>query len=320
MPSTRSSSRIPERWWPRKQWARRSRNPANTGKTSGIATKTSSVYALQFGGIFSVFPFSFSLVSSRSERTETHRAWSQEEASVLTTFQDVILVLASIVAALCFLWILKHFWPSVQRRDHNDIIGWQVSVLGTTYAVIIGFMLYAVWTTLQSAEINADGEANCLVNAFRLADGLPAAQRVQVHQLARRYADVVINEEWPAMLQGRLQPSGHGVIQQLWTALLQTRPTNFSEQNSMNMTLAEVSSMTEHRRMRELQTKTKLPPILWMVLILGGVITTLSSCLFGTENFKLHCVQVISLTLLLSLALVAIADIDRPFQGAVRVR
>jgi hypothetical protein len=49
------------------------------------------------------------------------------------------------------------------------------------------------------------------------------------------------------------------------------------------------------------------------------VITTLSSCLFGTENFKLHCVQVISLTLLLSLALVAIGDIDRPFQGAVRV-
>ena len=53
--------------------------------------------------------------------------------------------------------------------------------------------------------------------------------------------------------------------------------------------------------------RAKLPGILWAVLILGGVITTLSSCLFGTENFKLHCVQVISLTLLLSLALVAIA-------------
>jgi hypothetical protein len=71
--------------------------------------------------------------------------------------------------------------------------------------------------------------------------------------------------------------------------------------------------------MRELQSRTQLPPILWMVLLLGGVITTMSSCLFGTENFKLHCVQVVSLTFLLSLALVAIADIDRPFQGAVHV-
>jgi hypothetical protein len=238
---------------------------------------------------------------------------------LLTAFQDVILVFASILVALGFLWILKHFWPSAQRRDHNDIIGWQVSVLGTTYAVIIGFMLYAVWTTLQTAEINADAEANCLVNAFRLADGLPAQQRMEVHKLAREYADAVIDEEWPAMLAGKLNPSGHGVIQELWTSVLRAQPNSFSEQTSMNLTLSEISSMTEHRRMRELQSRSQLPPILWAVLILGGVITILSSCLFGTENFRLHCVQVISLTLLLSLALVAIADIDRPFQGAVHV-
>ena len=238
---------------------------------------------------------------------------------MLTTFQDVVLVILSIVVALGFLWFLKLFWPSSQRRDHNDIIGWQVSVLGTTYAVIVGFMLYAVWTTLQSAEINADGEANCLVNVFRLADGLPAEQRIQAHKLARDYANAVIDQEWPAMLEGRLHPSGHGVIQQLWTTVLEARPATFSEQTSMSMTLSEISSMTEHRRMRELQSQTKLPGILWTVLILGGVLTTLSSCLFGTDNFKLHCVQVFSLTLLLSLALVAIADIDRPFQGAVHV-
>jgi hypothetical protein len=87
----------------------------------------------------------------------------------------------------------------------------------------------------------------------------------------------------------------------------------------MNLTLSELSSMTEHRRVRELQSETQLPDILWMVLIIGGGITTLSSCLFGTDNFKLHAVQVFFLTLLLSLALVAIADIDRPFQGSVRV-
>ena len=104
---------------------------------------------------------------------------------MLTTFEDVIVILACTLGALLFLRILDHFWPSSRRRDHNDIIGWQVSVLGTTYAVIMGFMLYAVWTSYQSAEINADAEANCLVSVFRLADGLPTAQRDQVHQLAR---------------------------------------------------------------------------------------------------------------------------------------
>jgi hypothetical protein len=238
---------------------------------------------------------------------------------MLTTFEDLMVIFACILFSLLFLWILHRFWSTSQRRDHNDIIGWQVSVLGTTYAVIVGFMLYAVWSNFQAAEINADNEANCLVSVFRLADGLPAAQRSAVHQLARNYVEVAIDEEWPAMRRGEISSAGHAVVQQLWTVILQAGPTSFSEQTSMNLTLSELSSMTEHRRVRELQSETQLPDILWMVLIIGGGITTLSSCLFGTDNFRLHAVQVFFLTLLLSLALVAIADIDRPFQGSVRV-
>jgi hypothetical protein len=238
---------------------------------------------------------------------------------MLTTLESCFLVLGCMLVTLAFLLLLQFFWPASQRRDHNDAIGWHVSILGTTYAVIIGFMLYAVWTSYQNAEVNADNEANSLINLYRLADGLPSAQRVQVHQLVRDYTDEVIDEEWPAMSKGQISPGGHHIMQQLWAAVMQVKPVTFGEQTSMNLTLTELSTMTEHRRVRELQSESGLPGILWTVLLLGGAITTLSSCLFGTANFKLHCVQVISLTLLLSLALVAIADIDRPFQGAVRV-
>jgi Protein of unknown function (DUF4239) len=238
---------------------------------------------------------------------------------MLNNFQNILVILALIAAALAFLWIVQRFWPTATRRDHNDIIGWHVSVLGTTYAVIIGFMLYAVWTSYQSAEVNADHEANCVINLYRLSDGLPSAQRVQVHRLLREYTDQVINTEWPTMTLGHLMPAGHTIVQRLWTAVTQTKPSTFAEQTSMNLTLSELSAMTEHRRVRELESQSSLPGILWAVLIVGGGITTLSSCLFGTENFKLHCIQVVSLTLLLALCLVAIADIDRPFQGAVHV-
>jgi len=44
-----------------------------------------------------------------------------------------------------------------------------------------------------------------------------------------------------------------------------------------------------------------------------------STCLFGIEDFKLHIVQVFEISFLVSRMLVAIAAIDRPFQGPVRV-
>jgi Protein of unknown function (DUF4239) len=238
---------------------------------------------------------------------------------VLTATQSVFIVLLCVVLTLTFLLLMWRFWPSSQRREHNEIIGWQVSVLGTTYAVIMGFMLYAVWTDFNAAEMNADSEANALVNVYRLSEGLAPADRDQIHKFSREYADSMIYEEWPAMNKGNLSLHAHLIVQQLWAATMQAKPASLGEQTSWNHVLTELTEMTEYRRLRELQSKSKLPGILWIVLIAGGVLTTMSSCLFGTDNFKLHAIQVFSLSFLLSLALVAIADIDRPFRGSVHV-
>lgn len=77
--------------------------------------------------------------------------------------------------------------------------------------------------------------------------------------------------------------------------------------------------MTEHRRIRLLQSRKRLPAILWAVLLVGGIVTVGSTCLFGIEDFKLHVVQVFEISFLISLLLVSIAAIDRPFQGQVHV-
>jgi hypothetical protein len=60
--------------------------------------------------------------------------------------------------------------------------------------------------------------------------------------------------------------------------------------------------------------------VLWIVLIVGGGITIMSSCLFASEYPALHMLQVGTLALLLSLSLVAIAVISHPFRGMVRVK
>jgi hypothetical protein len=238
---------------------------------------------------------------------------------VLTWFQDVVIVTCSVLGSLVFLWLVYRFWPSMQRREHNEIIGWQVSMLGTTYAVIMGFMLYAVWTAFDTAQMNAGDEANSLVNVYRLANGLPPDSRNEIQKLARDYTNAMLSKEWEAMDQGALSLDAHRIITQLWNTVSETKPTSLAEQTVLDHTITELTAMTQARRMRELESRSKLPGILWTVLIVGGVITTLSSCLFGTDNFKLHAIQVFCISFLLSLALVAIGDIDRPFRGSVHV-
>ncbi len=238
---------------------------------------------------------------------------------MLTTFQSVLVPVLGVIGSLLFMAALNWIWPWENRREHNDQIGWQLSVLGTTYAVILGFMLYAVWTNFGAAEANVDLEANALVNIYRLADGLPEQECTQLKGLVRRYADVVIQQDWPQMAANQVPDGSVDINQDMWKTLMSVKAASPNEITAEDHALSELSSLTEHRRTRILQSMSRIPTVLWFVLIVGGCVTVASSCMFGSENTLLHVLQVFAFSLLIALGLVAIADIHRPFQGAVHI-
>ena len=131
--------------------------------------------------------------------------------------------------------------------------------------------------------------------------------------------NLVLAQEWPAMSKVIVTHASDRTVQKLWAVVTETETRAGSEQTSRDHTFTELSKMTEHRRMRQLQVVSALPGILWAVLIAGAIVTILSACLFGGADLKLHFIQVGALSLMLSLVLVAIADINRPFQGSVHV-
>jgi hypothetical protein len=264
-------------------------------------------------GEFALFGLGFSLYCA-----------SSKESMLLNTGQNVYLVVLWITLSITCLVILNTFWEPSRRSVHNDVIGWQIGILGTIYAVMIGFMLYAVWTNFQTAETNANNEANDIVNLYRAADGLSQADRDQIQQFARNYVSSVITQEWPQM--DRQQPgpeaerfAGQQYIMDLWVSTAHSSANTPAQQASLRQVMVELSSMTERRRIRLLESRSQMPNILWGVLVMGGMITIASSCLIGSENVVLHFALIIALSLLVSLALVAIGDIDRPFQGSVHV-
>lgn len=239
---------------------------------------------------------------------------------MLSTIQSVFIGILIVAASVAFLLVLDLFWPREARREHNDIVGWQVTVVGTTYAVIIGFMLFAVWTDFEAAQANAGAEANALVNVSRLAEALPQPRREAIQATALQYSRAMVTDEWPSMERGERSTASQILTERLWSEIV--HPELDSRQGysvAMDHILSELTSLTEHRRLRQLQSETGLPDIFWAVLIAGAAITIVSCCLFGAKSRALHLLQVLALSSLVALALMAIAQVDRPFQGDVRV-
>ena len=238
---------------------------------------------------------------------------------MLTFAQNAVFLIIVMSISMLFMALLNRVWPPARRRAHNDIIGWQLGILGTTYAVILGFMLYTVWTTYGEATLNADLEANSLRNVYRLAEGLPDAQRARLEALCHSYADAVVSNDWPEMAQGRMPEESHAINQDMWRTLMSVKSTSSSELLAEDHAISELSAMTEHRRTRLLQSAYRLPTIFWGVLIAGAILTIVSASLFGAGNSALHAVQVFSFTLLITLVLLAIDDVNLPFRGWVHV-
>jgi hypothetical protein len=238
---------------------------------------------------------------------------------MLTFSENILILILVMTGSMLFLAILNKAWPQPERRAHNDIIAWQLAILGTTYAVILGFMLYTVWTTFGMANLNTDLEANALRNVYRLAAGLPQPQQAQLVAETRAYADAVVNHDWPDMANSRVPEESHQINQAMWKTLMSVKAASPTEITAEDHALSELSDLTQHRRTRLLQSTYRLPVIFWCVLVVGGMLTIASASLFGSANARLHAVQVFFFTLFITLVLLSIADVNRPFRGWVHI-
>jgi hypothetical protein len=152
----------------------------------------------------------------------------------------------------------------------------------------------------------------------RIAAGLPPPQREAFHVLGLKYAKAAINQEWPAMQVQQDSHASETVLGEMWRLLVEVKTENGGS-NSVDHLTSALVDLSERRNLREQELQARLPKILWLLLVAGAGATIGSACLLGNDNKWLHYCQVLALTLVVAVTLAAIADLARPFEGAVSV-
>ena len=157
------------------------------------------------------------------------------------------------------------------------------------------------------------------LSSSRVAHALPQPEGRHIQELARSYAQVVVEEEWPLMEQGRSSPKAWDTLDELRGTILGLDPPTGAQQVRYNQVLEQLHALGDARRERLLAANEGLATILWVVLIGGGVITIAFTYLFGLDNTVVHTLMVAALAMILSLSLFTVAALDYPFKGDVRI-
>jgi hypothetical protein len=246
----------------------------------------------------------------------TEGGWS----ALATALYLILTVFVPVLVAVAGLVVVQRLVPPDRREEHNNVAGFIYAVLGVAYAVLLAFMLIAVWQDYNTAQTNVESEANELAGVYFLASQLPEPERTRLQDLARMYARVVVEEEWPLMEQGQTSLRADSLVRQLRLELLEFDPRTRGEQVLYERGLTDLHDAVDARRSRLLEVREGIPYLLWVVLVLGGVITVSFTYLFGLKSNVAHALMVAALTLLVCGILFTIGEFNYAFSGVVEIR
>ena len=202
---------------------------------------------------------------------------------------------------------------------HHDVAGFILAVVGVVYAVLLAFIVIIVWQQFDTAQAEADTEASIVLALYRDASALDALGP-DIRPLVLRYAELVVDDEWPHMATEHTQSRpADDALNAVWTSVRAIEPRTRGDAVFYEAAVGSLHEATEIRRARIATSGNQLLAPMWAVLILGGAISVGFTYFFGVRSFAAQALMVGSLAALIGLVLALILSLDLPFSGDIGV-
>jgi hypothetical protein len=180
-------------------------------------------------------------------------------------------------------------------------------------AVLLAFIVFALWEGYGAAERAAAQEAATILATARYATTVPEPVQHELIGGLRAYTEIVLNREWKTMTEAS-GAAGDQAIAALWSTYDQLRPPGtYSDAATL------LSDLSTNRTMRILSSQAVLPGLFWVVLVGASVITLIFCFVLFMENASVHALMSALLAGIIALSLWLIFELNHPFAGGVQV-
>jgi hypothetical protein len=227
------------------------------------------------------------------------------------------------VYALAGVWISRRILHGKVREGHNDVCVPIFLNAGVLFAVLLGFMVIAVWEAYDAAKNTAATEAAALVPLYRAAGNLPKEAAEKIREYTREYVHEVIEDEWPIQTRGGSGSSkARHQIGNLFRAFGDgTIDVQTKKDFPMTCTavMQHITEVTNDRNKRIIQANESLSPVMWMAIIGGALIIVTLSFVIYMERAGPHMFMSSLMAALIGLLLFSCHLLSHPFRGPIAI-
>jgi hypothetical protein len=230
----------------------------------------------------------------------------------------VSITILSIVSIAVFLLTERLIKKKVSHEflvENHEVGGFLYNAVCVIYAVLMAFVVFAIWTNMESTNSRIEGEANSLMNLYYDATVFPDSIKNEIQSTIRDYVKRVTNEEWQSMADGKADDEAQKKFIKLNRIYLSIKTSDVTNTEVLSQSVNNIHDIREFRRQRLLSSRQSMPDILWLVLILSSFVLIAFTFFFSTKNRWHLQIMTAFLVFVSVLVLYLIFVLDHPFIG-----
>jgi ABC-type multidrug transport system fused ATPase/permease subunit len=198
--------------------------------------------------------------------------------------------------------------PTAQQADLAIDL---MQVTSTYIGILLAFAGVLAWQSYEDAATAVESEAGVASLVYRDLTAYGTEMDPARHSL-RSYVNSVLADEWPLLREGKRSNRTEERLSTLFANIAAVTPTNEREAAIYRESLMQLNEMVALRRARMAASRAQLPPVLWIVALVGSVLTIAYASAFVSSRYALLMISGTSLTI--GLLFLFLLSVDQPFR------
>jgi hypothetical protein len=205
-------------------------------------------------------------------------------------------------------------------KDYNEMVGQYLSASGVFFGITLGLLSVGAWEDFSAVDDAVTQEASDIGVFYRTVDNFPEPHRTVLTDELRAYTRREIDVAWEEQKKGIIPGAvGNAKLEEIQRYLTHIEPRDEAQKALQGEALREFSQMIGSRHKRLADVTTRLPPVIWFVVLGGSFLNLALMWLFVVENKLLHDVLTALLACMLGMLVFLLAVMDFPFRGEYSV-
>lgn len=221
--------------------------------------------------------------------------------------------------AVAGLYLVRRKYSADILKQNHEVAAIIFNAFGVLYAVVVAFVVFVTWEGYDDATKNLQLEASQVIDLFGSANAFPDPASKVIRDGLINYTNSVQNDELRRMEGGEIGVYSSGALRSLIRVFDGMEDKSIPNRELYMESLRRLNNLAEYRRLRIFAGNDTVPPMMWLVMLVGGFIMVLYTYFFGVRNIRAQYIMTSALTIMISLILFLVYVLDHPFTGTGKV-